>query len=172
MLGMLRAIAFVAVWAGVGFPSAVAGAGALGSPTGPIILAISGNIGLTNAGDEVHFDRLMLEGLGLRELRTETPWTDGIQVFEGVLVARILEVVGATGTLARATALNDYSVDIDLSFAKEERALIALRMNGEYMRVRDKGPLWIVFPWEQMSAIQEELVKSLSIWQLSHLEIR
>ena len=146
--------------------------GLLRSPAGPVVLAIAGDIELTNVGDEARFDLEMIEELGLEELRTATPWTDGTQLFEGVPLERILDLVGAAGTTIRAQALNDYVVNIDLPFATDARALVALRMNGDYMSVREKGPLWIVFPWDQEPELDGEYVKAQSIWQLNRLEIR
>lgn len=172
MLRVLRAAAFVGVWAGSCMLCTGSNAGDLESPTGPVILSIGGDISFTNAGDEAHFDRPMLEELGLVVLRTETPWTDGKQTFEGVPVERILDAVGANGTVARAKALNDYVVDIDISFVVAAKAMVAVKTNGVYMGVRDKGPLWIVFPWDQQPELDEEFVKSQSVWQFNRLEIR
>lgn len=172
MLTLLRAAALVVSSVSLGLVTTALSAAELGLPTGPIVLSVGGNIRITNADGEAQFDLEMLEALGLTELRTTTPWTEGLQVFEGVAVERVLQAVGANGVVARAVALNDYVVDMELSVAKEAQALIAVKLNGDYMRVRDKGPLWIVFPWDQRPELDEEFVKALSVWQLNRLEIR
>ena len=50
--------------------------------------------------------------------------------------------------------------------------LVALKMDGRYMRVRDKGPLWIVFPWDDYPELADEKTKQRSIWQLKAIHIR
>jgi hypothetical protein len=39
------------------------------------------------------------------------------------------------------------------------------------MSVRDKGPLWLVYPYDSAAKYQSEVVFSRSIWQLNRLEI-
>ena len=172
MLSMLRAVALIGFSVSLGLVTTDLGAAELAVPTGPVILSVGGDIRITNSDGEAQFDRHMLDAMGLTELRTTTPWTEGEQVFEGVSFARILDAVGANGTVARAAALNDYTVEMELSFAREAHAFIAVKMNGDYMEVRDKGPLWIVFPWDQRPELDEEFVKALAVWQLKRLEIR
>ena len=47
---------------------------------------------------------------------------------------------------------------------------ISLR-NGGRMSVRDKGPLWIVYPFDSSEEYQAELIYSRSIWQLVRIEV-
>ena len=70
---------------------------ALDSPTGSVILKVTGNITQTNVGDEAHFDKVMLEALTQRTTDTSTPWHDGVVSFEGPLGRALLEAVGAEG---------------------------------------------------------------------------
>ena len=55
----------------------------LAAPTGPVILSVSGAIGVHNSGDTAVFDMAALEALPKSEIRTSTPWT-GVSTFEGV----------------------------------------------------------------------------------------
>ena len=45
-------------------------------------------------------------------------------------------------------------------------AIIAYRMNGAEISVRDKGPLWIMFPFDQKPQLKAETIYSQSVWQL------
>jgi len=49
----------------------------LSSPTGRVLLSVSGNIKQHNSGDEALLDRQMLESLPQYQFTTETPWTEG-----------------------------------------------------------------------------------------------
>ncbi|HBQ6508802.1 TPA: oxidoreductase, partial [Klebsiella variicola subsp. variicola] len=45
------------------------------------------------------------------------------------------------------------------------------KMNGEYMRVRDKGPLFIVYPYDSSTELQNQIYYSRSAWQVSKIII-
>jgi hypothetical protein len=147
-------------------------AGALPPPTGPVILTVTGNIDHTNVGSAAQFDRALLDSLGRAQLRTSTSWTDGTPVFEGIWGRSLLDALGAHGKVAVARALNDYVVEIPLSDLTGLDVLIATRMDGKNLRIRDRGPLWIIYPWDQHPELNSEAVKQRSIWQLNELDIR
>ena len=144
----------------------------LSEPSGRVILTVSGQLDHTNAPGEARFDRAMLEALGVETVVTHTAWTTGPQTFEGVPVKAVLEAVGAEGTTARCVALNDYTVDIPLSEFSDYPALMALKMNGTYIRVRDKGPIWIVYPADDFPELDRPGIWHHWIWQLKGMEIR
>ena len=92
---------------------ALLGGGALAEPAplpvpqGPVILRVSGQIGVTNADETAEFDLEMLQQLGPETLRSSTPWTEGEQVFRGVPLHRLTERLGITAGLLLAKAIND-----------------------------------------------------------------
>ncbi len=149
----------------------VAWADHLSSPTGAILLSVDGDITHTNAENAAHFDRTMLEALGMTELRTSTPWTDGRRSFSGIHLERLLQTVGAQGNNASARALNDYVVNIPLEPAVEKGAFLALGMDGNYLSVRNKGPIWLIFPWDEDPSLDDQTTKHQSIWQLRYMTI-
>ncbi len=136
------------------------------------LLTISGAINHTNAGETAVFDRAMLEAMEAVTVETSTIWTEGVQVFVGVPLDEVLNVVGAEGSSLRATAINDYAVDIPVSDAVEGGPIVAYLRNGAPMSVREKGPLWIVYPYDSEPDYQSELIYSRSIWQLDRIEVR
>ena len=141
----------------------------LAAPTGPVVLTVSGAIGVRNSGDTAVFDIAALEALPKTEIRTSTPWT-GVSTFEGVSLADLLAAVGATGATIKATALNDYTVEIPAADATLG-AIIAYRVDGKQLSVRDKGPLWIVYPFDENPALKTETNFARCIWQLQALKI-
>jgi hypothetical protein len=142
------------------------------APVGPVILTVSGNIERAGSEQVVRLDRAMLEEIGTTKLKTSTAWTTGEAEFEGVLVRDLLDALGAEGTLVVATALNDYVVSIPLRELYDYPVLLALKMNGEYLELRDKGPIWIVYPRDQFSELRNSMVDKKWVWQLSELEVR
>jgi len=144
----------------------------LPAPNDPVILAVSGKITRTNAADHARFDRAMLEALGTTEVSTSTPWTDGVQKFRGVLARDLLDLTGAEGKTVRAIALNDYVIDIPVADFRDYPVLLALEMNGTRLEVRDKGPIWIVYPLDHYEDLQGRKTERKMVWQLKELQVR
>ena len=140
-------------------------------PKSEIILTASGEIGASNVGETAVFDLEMIKALGAISIETTTIWTDGVQTFVGVPLAALLEALAAEGTVLKATAVNDYAIEIPLDDPTSKAALIAYENNGAVMTLRDKGPLWIVYPYDEAPQFQTEVVYSRSIWQLDRIEI-
>lgn len=145
---------------------------ALDKPRGAVILTVTGAITQTNDGNRAAFDRAMLERLGRASFRTTTPWTDGVMEFEGVPVKAVLDAVGIRGRKLRATAINDYSIELDAAEFDTVPALMAMRMNGTDLRIRDKGPIWIVFPRDDMPSLRNEANHFKWIWQLKTIHVQ
>jgi hypothetical protein len=155
-----------------------AGAPAIGAdeslpaPEGRVILTVSGRIDHTNGKGVAEFDRAMLEAMPATTIETLTPWTDGVTRFEGPLARDLMKRVGARGSRLRATALNDYAVDIPIEDFERYPVILAMKVNGEVLRTRDKGPLWIIYPWSDRPELRSEVSYSRSIWQIKELVVR
>ncbi len=156
---------------GVGLPRLVAAADALPMPKGKVILTISGTIGVFNVDNTARFDRDMLEAMGQSSFTTTTPWYDGPVTFTGVPMATLMQTVKATGETVIATALNDYETKIPISDFMQFNVLLALKRNGNYMPVRDKGPLFIVYPYDKDPDLKAQKYYSRSAWQLSRIVV-
>lgn len=138
---------------------------------GETILTISGAVATPKTGDAWEFDLDALRALPTAGFDTTTTWTEGDQRFDGVPLVALMAHVGATGTTLRAVALNDYAVSIPMSDAVPGGAIVAYMRNGSEMSVRDKGPLWIIYPFDDNSAYKTEEYYSRSIWQLDRIEV-
>ena len=145
---------------------------ALPGPAGRVILTVTGTIGRTNRPNRAEFDLAMLEQLDLRELTTWTPWTDGPVDFEGVLARSLMRAVEARGNEVVATALNDYRCTIPVEDFNRYDVLLATRMNGAPLQVRDKGPIWVIYPWSEHPELNDMVTRRKSVWQLSRLHVR
>jgi hypothetical protein len=142
-------------------------------PEGPVLLTVSGRITAPNTADgTARFDRAGLEALGTSTLRTRTPWTEGRPVFEGVLLRDVLEAVGAAGTSLAATAANAYTVTIPVRDAERYDVLLALRQDGRRLTLRDRGPLWVVYPRDRHPELRDDVHNGKWIWQLVTLDVR
>ena len=140
-------------------------------PAGKVILSVDGAITEKNNGTDAVFDRDMLRALGMHSLTSSNPFETGVQHFEGVLLSDLLARVGASGKMIVAHALDGYAVEIPISDAKRYPVLLAMVRNGKEMTVRNKGPLWVVYPVDQFEELKEEIYSTRSIWQLTRLTI-
>jgi hypothetical protein len=147
-------------------------AAGLPAPTHKPILTVSGKIGIGNRPGAADFDIAMLERLGTASFETTTPWFTGPVTFEGVPMARLMAEVGASGEQVAVVALNDYSSVIPVEDFERYGVLLALKRNGEYMPVRDKGPLFVVYPYDSYPELKSQRFYSRSVWQVKRLEVR
>lgn len=134
------------------------------------MLTVSGNIGLKNSEDSAQLDLKLLQSFKQTTIRTTTVWTEGVQTFTGVELAELTEQLGLQGTTIRASALNDYTVSIPMTDAVENGPIVAYARNGETMSVRNKGPLWVIYPYDDEANYRSDVIYSRSIWQLDRLE--
>ena len=143
----------------------------LGVPTGKVVLTVTGDISETNVDGAAQFDMATLQGMDPAEISTSTIWTDGQQTFKGVLLKTLFEMVGAKGSTVMAFAINDYAIEIPMSDAVEDGPILAYALNGDAMSVREKGPLWIVYPYDARPEYQTEVIYARSIWQVDRIEV-
>ena len=140
-------------------------------PDGPVILTISGDIDTANVDGTVQFDRMTLADLDKSLIETTTIWTDGRHTFQGVSLHILTELLGVSDGTLLSTAINDYTVEIPVSDAVPDGPIIAYKMDGDEMSVRDKGPLWVVYPYDSSPDYRTAVIHARSIWQLDRIEV-
>ena len=136
------------------------------------LLTVSGKIDGPAGSVAMKFDRSALEALGTASFTTKTPWYPDPVTFEGVPMSRLMSAVGASGETIVATALNDYVTEIPISDFEKYKVLLALKRDGQYMPTRDKGPLFIVYPFDSEPALQHQRYYSRSAWQVASIVVR
>jgi len=112
-----------------------------------------------------------LRDIAVRDIVTSTIWTEGVHEFSGVPLHALLQHLDITGSTIQAIALNDYAVTIPLSDAQVGGPIVAFAIDGHPIPRRAKGPLWIIYPFDQSPEYRTETVYSRSIWQLNRLNI-
>ena len=145
---------------------------ALDAPKGKVVLSITGNIQFKNAGDRADFDMAMLAALPQHSFTTSTPWFKEPKKFTGPLLRDVLAAAGAQGSSLKAVALNDFKVDIPVSDARQFPMVVARLMDDKPMPIREKGPLFIVYPFDDHTGIHSARYYSRSAWQLRTLEVQ
>lgn len=136
------------------------------------ILTISGKISITNRNNTAQFDRAMLESLGMVTVETTGPWYEGTAKFEGVSLDKLMKRVGASGERVSVVALNDYSSDIPVEDFSKYNVILAIKRNGEYMPVRDKGPLFVIYPFDDNPELKNQTIYGRSVWQVAKIIVK
>ncbi len=139
-------------------------------PKGDVILTVTGAITATNSADGLVLDLAQLEALPQHSFTTSTTWTEGKTTFQGVLLKDLIAAIGAKGKTIDMTALNDYVIEMPFADVKDDGPLLAYLMDGKTMPLRDKGPIWMVFPYDQNPDYRTEETYSRSIWQLLRID--
>jgi len=83
-----------------------------------------------------------------------------------------MKQVGATGDRVVVTALNDYTTEIPMEDFAKYKVILAIKRNGEYMPVRDKGPLFIIYPYDSDPELKSQTYYARSAWQVAKIDVR
>ena len=135
------------------------------------ILTISGKIAPPAGGTVLQLDRASFEALGMVTIETKTPWYPDAVKFEGVPLEKLMTIAGANGTTVTAVALNDYSSEIPIEDFSKYHPILAIKRNGEYMPVSDKGPLFVIYPFDSDSELQSKRFYGRAVWQVAKLVV-
>ena len=155
-----------ALWLGVALP-----ARALEPPSGAVVLTVAGRVRNTNDGRRAQFDMAMLEALPQQNVFMRTPWYAQARRFTGPLLRDVLAAAGAQGTTLRLIALNDYKVDMPFDDAQRHDVILARLLDDKPMAVRDKGPLFVVYPFDARPELRSAVYYSRSAWQLRTIDV-
>lgn len=144
---------------------------ALDRPKGKVVLTVTGRIGIRNASQQAEFDMDMLAALPQQSFSTKTPWYPEARKFTGPLLRDVLAAVDAQGQNLRAVALNDYKVDLPLGDALKFNLVLARLLDDKPMPVREKGPLFLIYPFDADETLRSERYYSRSAWQLKAIDV-
>ncbi len=136
------------------------------------VLTISGkSIGGDRAS--VEFSAEDLAGMEQATVKTANDYVDGVVTFSGPLFRTVLSEFefGPDSTIT-VTAVNDYSVGIPANDILDYDVILATAMNGAEMSVRDRGPIWVIYPMTDNPELQDALFNDRLIWQLTKVDVK
>ena len=154
--------------AGMGGPAL---AGALEAPSGEVVLTVSGDIEAANAPGGAAFDLATLKQFPAREIRTTTYWREGVQHFKGVSAVAVLESLGVKDGIVTASAPDDYSVEIPMADLRAHEGILALELNGVDLTEEAEGPVWLIFPYDEMTPEERTRYTDWSVWMLNRIKV-
>ncbi|MCV3764431.1 hypothetical protein [Rhizobium sp. TRM95796] len=91
----------------------------------------------------------------------------------GPLLKDVLALAGISGTTLMAIGFDRYQAEIPMSDLDDFPVLAAREVDGKPLTLRDKGPLWIVYPSEAHPHLRlNPIYEARSVWQLKEISIR
>lgn len=138
------------------------------TPKGRVILTVTED--QKNATD-YPFDMAMLQGLPHYSVTTHNPWTKGKHTYRGFSAADLVAHLGLSGNWLQVTALNHYMTEIPLSDFIENGAIFATHLDGKPMKVRNLGPIMVIYPFDDRPELKSERFYGRSIWQIKRIKL-
>lgn len=136
------------------------------------MLQIGGAIHAPDGARFIELDSAALRALPQQTVTTHTPWHDGVVTFSGPRLWDLLEPLKPAGKTLHLTALNDYSVDIPLSDLQRYQPVLAWQLNGKALSVRNKGPLFLIYPFDTYPELHNPLYYGRAIWQIKMITVK
>ncbi|WP_375749462.1 oxidoreductase [Vibrio sp. HN007] len=103
---------------------------------------------------------------------TPLPWTKGESKFTGVRLSYLLQnTIGAIPEKVSLRALNDYAAVIIKSDIQQYEPIIAYLRDGETMRIRDKGPYWLIYSLAKHPELDTPKYQGQMVWQLESIKV-
>jgi hypothetical protein len=136
-----------------------------------VILRVSGLISTAGSEGGVALDEAAIDALPVHTFTTTAPWFKNRTSFSGPLLSDVLDAVGARGTQLAMRALNDYKVMVPVSDAYKYQPILARRINNQVISVRDKGPLFLIYPFDANPELNNDVFFARSIWQIKSIQV-
>jgi hypothetical protein len=130
---------------------------------GPVILTVAGEVGRANRGpfewqDDLlfkhhdrsfaaaaEFDLSMLEKLGMHEVTLRYPGWPRPYRLAGPWLKDVLAAAGAKPRNLTVLALDGFAKEISAGELARHRWLVAVKRDGQYLRLGGHGPAWLVY---------------------------
>lgn len=177
-----------------GVPVALA-APAAASPSGPVLLTMTGVLGASNRGafdpgrdilfgkHKVSFSKAMaldfaaLAALPARTIRPTLEYDAKVHVLRGPLLADVLALAGVRlqdSTRLALRALDGYAASVDGAQVRAQQMIIATHMDSQPLAMGGLGPLWAVYDADRIPAMAAKPLPErfgACPWGLYHIDI-
>ncbi len=132
------------------------------------ILEITGKV----SPAPVQLDMAALQRLPQKSFTTNSPWTREPHTYSGPLLRDVLALAGAQNPVTiKAVALNDYQISIPAEDAAKLDVIVAHQIDGKAIPVRERGPLFVIYPFDSSTELRSTRYYERSIWQLKAMRI-
>lgn len=138
-------------------------------PEGEVLLTVTGDISHPNVDAAALFDRSMLMALSPLTVCTRTPWHRESGCFTGPLMREVLSAAGVQGERIVVQALNEFRAEIPVEELHDYDVILAMSRDGEPMPIREFGPLFVLYPFDDHPELHNEAVRFRSVWHVAEI---
>lgn len=127
-------------------------------------------LSVTNGDQTVTYNLEALLALPQEIVVTTNDYVDDLTTFQGPSLKSVLEEsdIGDDATL-KMVAINDFASSVPAGDAFEYQVILAVLSDGEEMSVRDKGPIWVIYPMTDNAELQDDIYNGRLVWQLKSI---
>ncbi|EKF9102105.1 molybdopterin-dependent oxidoreductase [Vibrio cholerae] len=102
----------------------------------------------------------------------ELPWIHGARRFTGFKVSDLLEYLQQDQVNSVTfMALNNYAANISIADIQQYEPIVAYYMDGNEMKIRHKGPFWLVHNLNKNPKLKNSIYYTHMVWQISQILI-
>jgi hypothetical protein len=138
----------------------------------PTLLSAEGILTITTPKSTTSFTQAELLGMPQTTVVTLNDYVDDVTTFQGPSLRLLLEKldISQDATL-KMVALNGFSSHIPASDAFNYSVVLAVLRNGKTMPVREKGPIWVIYPMDEHPELQSDIYNGRLVWQLKSISV-
>jgi hypothetical protein len=102
---------------------------------------------------------------------TGNDFVDGERIFRGPLMRDVMRRFSPSlPKTVTMTAANDFQSDAPVDDFIKYDVILALSVDGVALSMRDKGPIWMIYPSSDFPELRDPVYNSRLIWQLVSVE--
>lgn len=103
---------------------------------------------------------------------TTNDYVDPAAAFQGPLLRTILKMFEIEkDTDLNMVALNDFTSTVPASDAFDYDVILAILRDEEAMPVREKGPIWVIYPMDENPELRGDIYNDRLVWQLKEIVV-
>lgn len=127
-------------------------------------------LSVTNGDDTVTYTLDELLALPQEIVVTTNDYVDEVTTFQGPSLRSVLEAadIEQDGRL-KMIAINDFASSAPAADAYKYNVILAVLRDGEEMSIRDKGPIWVIYPMDDHAELRDDMYNGRLVWQLKSI---
>ncbi|MGL4600730.1 MAG: hypothetical protein ACRCVE_04365 [Plesiomonas sp.] len=107
-----------------------------------------------------------LNALPQYQITTSTPWHTQARIFSGPRLSDVLALGDINSNRIEISSLNGYQITLSLAELAPYSPILATHVDGEEMRIRDNGPIWLMLPLDQYPSLHNSAFYAQMAWQI------
>lgn len=120
---------------------------------------------------QMQFTMAEIERLGVVAVTTSTPFTIGRLPLSGPPGYAIAQLVATDYSSVLVTSESGAVVEVEAEVFNYE-AILATRLSDAPLAVRDRGPFWLVYDFDQARPERRDFLRARSVWHVASLTFR